>query len=169
MVESPSTEILIEYFGEYSLSRKAYRMQGGEDPLFREVARVLLEYGFVHSRPPTIPKYRAGFVIATYKGLKVDWVTIITECLKSAIQSVAEGKKSWMGVAQWLTLLVSPVLAIKPKKRDREQRAEEPAPTVVVETQEREEPISRQSDEPAGQPDTDKEQVLPQGLNPRQP
>ena len=130
---------------------------------------MLLEYGFVHSRPLAIPKYRARFVIATYEGLNVDWVTIITECLKSAIQSVAEGKKSWMGVAQWLTLLVSPVLAIKPKKRDREQRAEEPAPTVVVETQEREEPISRQSDEPAGQPDTDKEQVLPQGLNPRQP
>ena len=94
MVESPSTEILIEYFGEYSLSRKAYRMQGGEDPLFREVARVLLEYGFVHSRPPTIPKYRAGFVIATYKGLKVDWVTIITECLKSDIESLVEEKKS---------------------------------------------------------------------------
>ena len=45
-VESPSTEILMEYFGEYSLSSKAYRTQGGEDLLFWEVARVLLEYGF---------------------------------------------------------------------------------------------------------------------------
>ena len=41
-VESPSTETLIQYFGEYSLSSKAYRTQGGEDPLFWEVARVLL-------------------------------------------------------------------------------------------------------------------------------
>ena len=102
-MESPSTEILIEYFGEYSLSSKAYRTQGGEDPLFREVAHVLLEYGFVHSRPPAIPKYRAGFVLAAYEGLKVDWGTIIIECLKSAIEFLVEGKKSWTGVARWLT------------------------------------------------------------------
>ena len=90
-------------------SRKAYQTQGCEDPLFREVTHVLLEYVFVHSRPPAIQKYRAGFVIAAYEGLKVDWVTIITECLKSAIASLVEGKKSWTGLAQWLTLLVPPV------------------------------------------------------------
>ena len=39
-IESPSTEILTEYFGEYSLRNKAYKTHGGEDPLFREVARV---------------------------------------------------------------------------------------------------------------------------------
>ena len=39
-IENPSTEILTEYFGEYSLSSKVYRTQGGEDILFREVARV---------------------------------------------------------------------------------------------------------------------------------
>ena len=98
-MESPSTEILMEYFGEYTLSSKAYRMQGGEHPLFREVARVLLEYGFVHPRPPAMPKYRAGFVIVAYEALKVDWVAIITECLKAAIESLVEGKKSWTGVA----------------------------------------------------------------------
>ena len=37
-VESPSNEILLEYFGEYSLSSKAYRMQVGKDLLLREVA-----------------------------------------------------------------------------------------------------------------------------------
>ena len=63
--------------------------------------------------------YRARFVIAAYEGLKVDWVTIITECLKCTIESLVEGKKSWKGVVQWLTLLVPPVLAIKPKKRGR--------------------------------------------------
>ena len=80
---------------------------------------MLLEYGFVHPRPLAMPKYRAEFVIAAYEGLKVDWVTIITECLKFAIESLVEGKKSWMGVAEWLTLLVPPVLAIKPKRRGR--------------------------------------------------
>ena len=56
-----------------------------------------------------------------------------------------------------------------PKKWDREQRAEEPTLTMVVETQEREEPVGKKSDEPAGQPDPNREQALPQGLSPRQP
>ena len=68
-VENPSTEILLEYFGEYSLSSKAYRTQRGKDLLFLEVARVLLEYGFVHPQSPTMPKYRAGFVIDASEGL----------------------------------------------------------------------------------------------------
>ena len=33
-----------------------------------------------------MPKYRVGFVIAVYEGLKVDWVAIITECLKDVIE-----------------------------------------------------------------------------------
>ena len=37
-MESPCNEILLEYFGEYSLSSKAYRMQVGKDLLLREVA-----------------------------------------------------------------------------------------------------------------------------------
>ena len=115
-MECPTNEILLENFGEYSLSSKAYRMQGGKDLLFREVARVLLEYGFVHPRPPAIPKYRAGFVIAAYEGLKVDWLYFITEGLKDAIIDLVEGKKPWAGIAQWLTVLVPPVLSIIPKK-----------------------------------------------------
>ena len=47
-MECPTNEILLENFGEYSLSSKAYRTQGEKDLLFREVARVLLEYEFVH-------------------------------------------------------------------------------------------------------------------------
>ena len=120
-VESPSNEILFEYFGEYSLSSKAYRTQGGQDLLFGEVARVLMEYGFVHPRPPAIPKYRAGFVIATYEGLRVDWLHFITEGLKDAIGNLVEGKKPWAGIAQWLTVLVPPVLSIKQKKRGRQE------------------------------------------------
>ena len=81
----------------------------------------MLEYEFVHPRPPSIPKYIAGFVIAAYEGLKVDWVTIITKCLKDAIESLVEGKKSWTSIAQWLTLLVPPILTIKPKKRGRQE------------------------------------------------
>ena len=120
-VECPSNEILFEYFGEYSLSSKAYRTQGGQNLLFGEVARVLMEYGFVHPRPPAIPKYRAGFVIAAYEGLRVDWLHFITEGLKDAIGNLVEGKKPWAGIAQWLTVLVPPVLPIKQKKRGRQE------------------------------------------------
>ena len=64
-----------------------------------------------------MPKYRASFVIAAYEGLKVNWVSFITEGLKDAIRDLVEGKKPWAGGAQSLTMLVPPVLTIKPKKR----------------------------------------------------
>ena len=41
-----------------------------------------------------MPKQRASFIIATYEGLKVDWVTIITNGLKSSIESLVEAEKS---------------------------------------------------------------------------
>ena len=69
--------------------------------MFWEVARAMMEYGFVHPRPPAIPKYRARFVIVAYEGLWVD------------------EKKSWAGISQWLTVLVPPILPIKQKKRGR--------------------------------------------------
>ena len=37
-IENPSNQILFEYFGEYSISSKAYRTQGGQNLLFGEVA-----------------------------------------------------------------------------------------------------------------------------------
>ena len=120
-IENPSSQILFEYFGEYSISSKAYRTQGGENLLFGEVARAMMEYGFVNSRPPAIAKYRAAFVIATYEGLQVDWLHFITEGLKEAIKNLVEGKKPWAGIAQWLTVLVPPVLPIKQKKRGRQE------------------------------------------------
>ena len=78
---------------------------------------MLLEYGFVHPRPPAMPKYKAGFVIAAYEGLKVDWLSFITERPESTIEDQVGGKKPWAGVAQWLNVLVPPILTIKPKKR----------------------------------------------------
>ena len=120
-IELPSSQILFEYFGEYSLSSKAYRTQGGENLLFGEVARALMEYGFVNPRPPAIAKYRAAIVIATFEGLQVDWLHFITEGLKEAIKHLVEGKKPWAGISQWLTVLVPPVSPIKHKKRGRQE------------------------------------------------
>ena len=89
--------------------------------MFGEVARAMMEYGFVHPRPLAIPKYRAGFVIAVYEGLRVDWHHFITEGLKDAIRNLVDGKKSWDGIAQWLTVLVPPVPPIRQKKRGRQE------------------------------------------------
>ena len=80
-IENPSLEMLTKFFGEYSLASKAYWTQGGEDALFQEVARVLHKYGFVHPQLPTMPKNRAGFIITTYEGMKVDWLIIIADSL----------------------------------------------------------------------------------------
>ena len=66
-----------------------------------------------------MPEDRAGFIIATYQGEKVDWSVIIANSLRAAIQSVLDGKKVWTAVAQWLTLLAPPVQAIKAKKQAR--------------------------------------------------
>ena len=118
-IENPSPETLTKFFGEYSLASKAHRTQGGEDPLFREVARVLHEYGFVYPRPLAMPKNKAGFIIATYTGVQVDWSVIIADCLRTAIESVQNSKKLWTVVAQWLTLLAPPVEPVRTKKRVR--------------------------------------------------
>ena len=93
-IENPSIEVLTDYFGGYSLDSKTHRTQGGEDPLFREVARVLLEYGFVHHRPLAMPKNRAGFIIATFEGIKLDWPVIVADALRAGIQAVVDGKKA---------------------------------------------------------------------------
>ena len=72
-IENPSPKTLSKFFGEYSLASKAHRTLGVEDPLFREVARVLHEYGFMYPRPPAMPKNKASFIIATYTGVQVGW------------------------------------------------------------------------------------------------
>ena len=45
----------------------------------------------------------------------------ITEGLKDAIEDLVAGKKPWASIAQWLIVLVPPVLSIKPKKRGRQE------------------------------------------------
>ena len=69
-IENPSTETLTEYFGE--------------DALFREIASVLHEYGFMHPQPLAMPKNKARFIIATNQGEKVDWLVIIADSLRVA-------------------------------------------------------------------------------------
>ena len=46
-----------------------------------------------------MPKNRAGFIIATYEGVKIDWPVIVADPLRAAIQFVADGKNVWTVVA----------------------------------------------------------------------
>ena len=72
VVKKVSEEGLRSYFGEYSPSAKRYQTYGGRDEFFHEVARFLLEIGFVSPRFYCMPKKRAGFIIATYEGKVFD-------------------------------------------------------------------------------------------------
>ena len=66
------SEILERYYGKYSLSAKAFRTRDIPDPFFRDVAKFLLEVGCVHVNAYGMPKHKAGVVLATYEGTKVD-------------------------------------------------------------------------------------------------
>ena len=46
-VQEMDKDMLRSYFREYSPSAKAFQTQGGEDEFFHEVAKFLLEVGFV--------------------------------------------------------------------------------------------------------------------------
>ena len=116
-IENPTTKILDEYFGEYSIVSKAYWMQGGENLLFRETAKVLLEYGFVHLRPLTMPKNRTDFIIATFEGLRVDWPLITANSLRKANATIVDGKKAWAKISQWLTILAPPEMTVNQQRR----------------------------------------------------
>ena len=54
-VEIPPHTTLKEYFGMYSISGKAYRTYGGPNKAFGEIARILMEYAFVHTNPMRMP------------------------------------------------------------------------------------------------------------------
>ena len=44
-------------------------------------------------------KNRAGFIIATFEGLKVDWPVIVADSLRVGIVSIVDGKIAWCGLA----------------------------------------------------------------------
>ena len=68
-----------------------------------------------------MPQNRAGLIIATYEGVKVDSPVLIADGLCAAIESVRgkEGRKIGTEVAQWLTLLAPPIEPMKTTKRGR--------------------------------------------------
>ena len=84
-VKKPTEEALQSYFGEYSPSAKAYQTNGGKDEFFHEVARFLLEIGFVSPRFYCMPKKRAGFIIAAYEEEDFDWPYLSAEARREQL------------------------------------------------------------------------------------
>ena len=70
--EIAPSEVLECYFGEYSLSAKAYRTWDAPDAFFREIVKFLLEVGCVHPNAYGMLKQKAGIIISTFKGHVVD-------------------------------------------------------------------------------------------------
>ena len=63
VVQKMDKDVLKSYFGEYSPSAKAFQTQEGEDEFFHEVAKFLLEVGFVSPWFYYMPKKRDRFII----------------------------------------------------------------------------------------------------------
>ena len=87
------SEILERYYGKYSLSAKAFWTRDIPDPFFQELAKFLLEVGCVHVNAYGMPKHKAGVVLATYEGTKVDWGTVTEAALREGLHAFQDGKK----------------------------------------------------------------------------
>mgnify|MGYP006872735579 CR=1 FL=1 len=72
-------------------------MQGGEDALFSEVARVLIEYGFIHPGPPPCRRIESVLSLQLTKASK--YPVIVADSQKAAIQAIVDSKKTWGRVA----------------------------------------------------------------------
>ena len=105
VVQKPSSEALRSYFGEYSPSAKAYQTYGGRDEFFHEVARFLLEIGFVSPRFYCMPKKRVGFIIAAYEKEDFNWPLLSAEALREQLQGVQTGKPMKPIFGRWLSVL----------------------------------------------------------------
>ena len=127
--EIPSAAKLKQYFGEYSASGKAYRTYGGPNKVFGEIARILMEYAFVHTNPTSMPQNKAALIISAYEGQQIDWGVITGEGLRAAIASYQSGKKMLSVVSHFLTVLFPPPTLPSPRtitspplpRRQREQ------------------------------------------------
>ena len=124
-IEMVPAHILERYYGKYSLSAKAFRTKDIPDPFFRDVAKFLLEVGCVHVNAYGMPKHKAGVVLATYEGTKVDWGTVAGAALREGLSTFQDGKKLRPIISQYLTILFPPRSLPAPPNRPSKRRLEE--------------------------------------------
>ena len=100
--------ILKDYFGVYSVSGKAYRMYGGSNKFFGEIARILMEYAFAHTNPTNMPQKKVVVIVKAYQGETVDWGILTDEGVRAALGSFQFGKHFLPMLAQYLMVLYPP-------------------------------------------------------------
>ena len=104
-VEIPPHTTLKEYFGTYSISGKVYRTYGGPNRFFGEIARILMEYAFVHTNPTSMPQNKVAIIIREYQGGTVDWGILTDEGVHATLESFQSGKRLLHVLAHYLTVL----------------------------------------------------------------
>ena len=119
------SHILERYYGKYSLSAKAFRTRDIPDPFFRDVAKFLLEVGCVHVNGYGMPKHKAGVMLATYEGTKVDWGTVAGAALREGLHAFQDGKKLRPIIQQYLTILFPPRTLPAPPPKPSRRRLED--------------------------------------------
>ena len=88
-------------------------LQANLDEFFRQLAEFLLEVAFVRPTPYTMSMKKVDFIIAMYKGDKVDLGYLRGEALRLALQV---GKKLLPVVAHYLSVLHLPHIVINYRK-----------------------------------------------------
>ena len=71
------TEMLERHYGKYSESAKAFRTRDIPRPFFRDIAKFLLE---------------AGYILPTYDGTNVDWGIITGSTFREGLHAVQRGQ-----------------------------------------------------------------------------
>ena len=121
------SEILERYYSKYSLTAKAFRTRDIPDPFFQDVAKFLLEVGCIHVNAYGMPKHKAGVVLATFEGTKVNWGTVARASLREGLHAFQDGRKLRPIIQQYLTILFPPhalpTAAPKPNRRRLEELA----------------------------------------------
>ena len=171
-VKIPPTTALKEYFGEYSISGKAYRSYGGSNKAFGELARILMEYAFVHTNPTSMPQNKAMIIISAYEGNKIDWGIITGEGVCPALVSFQSGKKMLSVITHFVTVLYPPPSLSSPRTlssptQPRKQREkllaltqeswEEPIPPSAAQNPTSAPPLPSKTQKKRALPDTCKE------------
>ena len=162
-------DVLRSYFEEYSPSAKAFQMQGGADEFFHEVARFLLEVGFVSPRFYCMPKKRAGFIIATYEGEIFDWGLLSANALREQLYGVQQGKPMKPIFARWLSVLFPSHISKSQPQEQRPPRPQAPRPRRQVQREEWQEEESTHVDTTQSEPEQQPASPQPQKQPATQP
>jgi hypothetical protein len=105
-VETLDEAQLTEYFGDFSVTAKAYKTLGGPDECFREFAGFLSLYALLNINVYSITKARGSLIVAEWESRRIDWAVVVSEAL---IREVTTTRKKYpAGLAYWLALIYPP-------------------------------------------------------------